>query len=278
MDNKEALEAIRQNIKDEKYDIAGPQVMELASRNQDDPMTLLTCASMLRTIGNDRDFPGVISVIMSHIPEDPSMRYEVATGLIGLGCLKDAGSILGGLEPTDRVRKARAAVFHGTGMEDEAMSEIESIGDKDEIVRVLKVQVLGSMEKDDEAIAEAEEILKSFSDYRAGRCYISALILAKKNKDAASFAKTQMKKKNADGYALMAYYQWLNGNSTAAGAFSSKCLQIDSKHIGALETIGYSFADKGSFWEAKVAAGAINEVEPGNPAVFRILSLCRASE
>ena len=84
-----------------------------------------------------------------------------------------------------------------------------------------------------------------------------------------------MKDKDADGYALMAYYQWLNGNSTASGAFSSKALKLENKHLGALETIGLSFADKGSIWEAKIAAGAINEIEPGSPAVFRILALCK---
>ena len=42
MDNNEALQAIRQNIRDEKNDIAAIQIMDLASKNQDDPMILLT--------------------------------------------------------------------------------------------------------------------------------------------------------------------------------------------------------------------------------------------
>jgi hypothetical protein len=87
-----------------------------------------------------------------------------------------------------------------------------------------------------------------------------------------------MKQKDADGYALMAFYSWLNGNSTACGAFSSKALQLSERHIGALETFGYGAVDKGAIWEAKVAAGAINEAEPGNPAVFRILAMCREKE
>ena len=41
MDNSEALKAIGQNIKDEKNDEAALQIMDLASRNQDDPMLLL---------------------------------------------------------------------------------------------------------------------------------------------------------------------------------------------------------------------------------------------
>ena len=73
----------------------------------------------------------------------------------------------------------------------------------------------------------------------------------------------------------MAFYQWLDGNSTAGGAFSSKALKLENKHLGALETIGLCFAEKGSFWEAKIAAGAINEIEPGSPAVFRILAVCK---
>ena len=275
MDNNEALQAIRQNIRDEKNDIAAIQIMDLASKNQDDPMILLTCCSMLRTIGNYKDFPGVLSVLMSHIPSEEKSKYEVATGLIGLGCLKDAGTILDELEDSDRVLRARAAVMHGTDRDEEALETLGKMGNLEEIDRVLKVQVLGSLGRHDEAIAEAEDILKGSDTYRAGRCYISALVLADRVKDAAKYAKERMKAKNADGYALMAYYQWLNGNSTASGAFSSKALQQDGHHIGALETIGYSFCDKGTYWEAKVAAGAINEIEPGNPAVFRILAMCR---
>ena len=88
-------------------------------------------------------------------------------------------------------------------------------------------------------------------------------------------AKERLKEKTADGYALMAFYQWLDGNTTAGGAFSSKALKLENKHLGALETIGLCFAEKGSFWEAKIAAGAINEIEPGSPAVFRILAVCK---
>ncbi|AGI48018.1 hypothetical protein TALC_01026 [Thermoplasmatales archaeon BRNA1] len=278
MDNKEALNAIRENIKEEKFDVAGPQIMALASENQGDPMTLLTCASMLRTIGNDADFPGILDVIMSHLPSDPAMRYEVGQGLISLGCLKEAGQALADLEPSDKVRRARAAVFYGTGRDNDALSELGAMEKMLEIDRVLKVQVLGSMGKHDKAIAEADEIQKLFGTYRSNRAYVSALVLAGRSKDAAKFAKEKMKAKDADGYALMAYFQWLNGNSTAAGAFSSKALAQDNNHIGALETIGYSFADKGSFWEARIAAGAINEKEPGNPAAFRVLAMCRGRE
>lgn len=278
MDNKEALEAIRQNIRDEKNDVASQQIMALASDNQGDPMVLLTCCSMLRTIGDENDFPGVLSVLMSHVPDEKNARYDVATGLIGLGCLREAGSLLEGLGDEDRVLRARAAVLHGTGNSAEALGEIAKMKKPEEIDRVLKVQALGSLERHDEAIAEAEDILKGSDSYRAGRCYISALVLADRKKDAAKYTKERLKQKNADGYALMAYYQWLNGNSTAAGAFSSKALQNDEHHLGALETIGYSFADKGKFWEAKVAAGAINEIEPGSPAVFRILAMCREEQ
>ena len=275
MDNEKALEEIRKNIKDGKNDIAGPQIMDLASKNQQDPMMMLTCSSMLLTIGDDKNFPALISVIMTHLPEDEEGKYQVASGLISVGCLKESGTILADLEPTDRVQRARAAVFHGTHRYDDAMAALGAMKVLEEPDLVLKVQVLGSMGKHDKAIALAKEILAGSDSYRAGRCYISALVLADKSKDAAKYAKERMKDKSADGYALMAYYQWLNGNSTASGAFSSKALKIENKHLGALETIGLSFADKGSIWEAKIAAGAINEIEPGSPAIFRILALCK---
>ena len=75
MDNEKALEEIRKNIKDGKNEIAGPQIMDLASKNQQDPMMMLTCASMLLTIGDDKNFPALISVIMSLLPDDEEGKY-----------------------------------------------------------------------------------------------------------------------------------------------------------------------------------------------------------
>ncbi len=277
MDNSEALKAIGQNIKDEKNEEAALQIMDLASRNQGDPMLLLTCCSMLRTVGDEKDYPSVLSVLMSHLPDDPEKRYQVAAGLISLGSLRDAEEALAPLEPSDKVLRARAAVQHGLGRHEEALSTLAGMGRLGEVDRVLKVQALGSLGRHDEAIAEAEDLLK-MNDYMSGRAYISALVLADRSKDAAKYARSRMKQKDADGYALMAFYSWLNGNSTACGAFSSKALQLSERHIGALETFGYGAVDKGAIWEAKVAAGAINEAEPGNPAVFRILAMCREKE
>ena len=275
MDNEKALEEIRKNIKDGKNDIAGPQIMDLASRNQQDPMLMLTCASMLLTIGDDKNFPALVSVITTHLPDDDEGKYQVASGLISVGSLKEAGAILADLPPSDKIHRARAAVFHGTHRYEDALASLGAMKVMEEPDLVLKVQVLGSMGKHEKAIALAKEILAGSTSYRAGRCYISALVLADRSKDAAKYAKERMKAKDADGYALMAYYQWLVGNSTASGAFSSKALKLENKHLGALETIGLSFADKGTFWEAKIAAGAINEIEPGSPAIFRILALCK---
>lgn len=275
MNNDEALEAIRKTIKEGSTEDAGMQIMDLASKNTDDPMLLLTCASMLLTIGDKERYPVLVSTIMSHVPEDPSSKYSVVQGLISLGCLKDAGNLLSEMPPSDKVYRARAAVFNGTGRYAEALDAIAKMTVLEESDRVLKVQVLGSLGRHDEAIALATDILSGSNSYRAGRCYISALVLAGRTKDAAKYAKERMKEKSADGYALMAFYQWLNGNSTSGGAFSSKALKIENKHLGALETIGLCFAEKGSYWEAKIAAGAINEIEPGSPSVFRILALCQ---
>ncbi len=277
MTNEEALEAIRKTIKEGSADKASMQIMDLASKNSDDPMLLLTCASMLLTIGDRKNHSVIVSLIMSHVPEDADQKYPIVQGLISLGCLKDANILLSELPDCDRVFRARAAVFNGTNRYDDAMDALSKMSVHEEIDLVLKVQVLGSLGRHDEAIALAQEILAGSNSYRAGRCYLSALVLAGRTKDAAKYAKERMKDKSADGYALMAFYQWLNGNSTAGGAFSSKALKIENKHLGALETIGLCFAEKGSYWEAKIAAGAINEEEPGSPAIFRILALCRDS-
>lgn len=178
MNNEETLEAIRKTIKEGSEEEAAMQIMDLASRNTDDPMLLLTCASMLLTIGDRKNHSTIVSLIMAHVPDDDNMKYQVVQGLISLGCLKDANTILSELPDSDKVYRARAAVLNGTNRFEEAINALSKMTVHEEPDLVLKVQVLGSLGRHDEAIALAKEILAGSNSYRAGRCYISALVLA----------------------------------------------------------------------------------------------------
>ncbi len=41
-----------------------------------------------------------------------------------------------------------------------------------------------------------------------------------------------------------------------------------------METLGICLAMKGEYQKAKITAGAINEISPGNKAVINILAYC----
>ena len=97
------------------------------------------------------------------------------------------------------------------------------------------------------------------------------------SKEAIKFAKSFLKedKKNIDNLALNAYVMRINGRTPAAVNYCNRVLNTDFKHIGALETLALCFIEKKSFVNAKLLAGAINDADPGNPAVIRILDACR---
>jgi hypothetical protein len=81
---------------------------------------------------------------------------------------------------------------------------------------------------------------------------------------------------NAD--ALASFYFWIEGRSTSAGAFASKAVKADPGNILAMEILAYCLIEKGKTQEAKIVAGAINEKDPGNQAVVRILDMSKSSK
>ena len=70
---------------------------------------------------------------------------------------------------------------------------------------------------------------------------------------------------------------WINGKIPAAANYANRALHVDPLHVGALEVMAMCFVEKGKYTQAKLFAGAINEKEPGSPAVIRILDACRTS-
>ena len=274
MDDEETIRQIRENIANDHTELARPQILELAASSEDKPMVLLTCASLFLTLGDEDGFSRILEKIDSNLPSDTGSLVQIAEPLIALDVPKNALRALEKAEENDEVLFHRASALHALMKDAEALETLDKIANPGEKERILKASVLGSLKRFDESLALLKPIVDSGS-YPAGRAYISVLLRAGRDKDASKFAKDKAKEKSADGSALMAQYQWLTGNVTATAAYASKAIKADETHTGAMEYLGYALATKKSYREAKIVAGAINEREPGNPAAFRIIVLCR---
>ena len=235
-------------------------------------MTLLTCASMALTIGDEDCFQFVLSQISANLPSDKAAACNLSSGLLALDVPKDALNAIVGVEPDDDVRFIKASALHALMRDSEALEEISLSGEDSRRVTILRSRILGGLKRYDEAIAV---IGSEPEEYELAREYVQLLIRSNRTKDAQKFVRTRARKPGPDGFALMGQYQWTMGNANAAGMYCGKALKLDPDHIGALEYFGYALAYKGAVKEAKIAAGAINEKAPGNPAAFRIIILCR---
>jgi Flp pilus assembly protein TadD len=131
---------------------------------------------------------------------------------------------------------------------------------------------LGEHKKsNEEALALLNENPK---DYDTRISYVKSLMMGGRNKDALKYAREGLKDKSADSNAVAAYVLRVQGNIKAAGGYASRAVQIDNQHIGGMETLGICLALKEEYEKARIVAGAINEISPGDKAAINILSYC----
>ncbi|MCK9322621.1 MAG: hypothetical protein RBR05_00910 [Candidatus Methanomethylophilaceae archaeon] len=278
MDKERAFKEVQNNIKTGRFDIVGPQISEIVSNYSKDPFTLLTCASLLKVTEDDNRMSDVIKLIMNCLPETEGSRFEIAVGLRGLGFQVYAESILCDLEKTDEILKELSKAYFDMNKYEKALEyqnyiEISTIDDE-----IFTIRILCAMKDYDKAAEKAKSILKEFPlDYEAQKCYCSVLLSSGQQKEAEKFVKGKLKenKTSADTNALVSYFLWITGRSTAAGGYAAKAIKIDDDHLGALEILAYCLIDKNKIPEAKIVAGAINEKASGHPAVIRILDMCK---
>jgi tetratricopeptide (TPR) repeat protein len=143
------------------------------------------------------------------------------------------------------------------------------------------IDALSSNKEHDRAIMAAEELLaEAPDDLIVQRCYCGTLVAAGMTRMADGYVKSKLNKnkKSSNANALAAYYMWIIGRTSGAGTFASKAIKADPNNTMAMEILAYCLIQKGKPQEAKIAAGAINEKDPGNPAVVRILDMCRTAE
>ena len=279
MDVDKAFESIRDNIKDENYSAVRPGIDSIVEANPDDVDVILKCASLLKTIDDEKGCQQLIDKALSAMPKDGSKDFDAAIAIRGLGRPVDAYGLIKRFkdDPDKRSEVARTMLL--ADEPEEALSLAKAIDNPSISDRLLLCDILCALGEFKDALEVAEIIVKEDNEsYRSLVNICSVLMKMGRDKDALRLAKSHMKddKKNPDSLALGAYVMWINGKTPAAANYANRALHLDHTHVGALEIMAMCFIEKGKLAQAKLFAGAINEQEPGSPAVIRILDACRS--
>lgn len=279
MDTDQAFKSIMENIKDEKFDLVRPQIDAILG-STDDPMLMLKCASLLKTIDDEKGCQEIIGRVLDSLPDDKETVFSIAMSVRSLGRITEALDIAEDYLDDDSKKVEIARTYHLAGENKDALAilkDAKGLSSKD---RILLCEVMCSLKMFDDAEREAASIIEDDGGtYASYVNYVYVLMSAGKVKEANKYAKSHLKedKKNVDSLALQAYVMWINGKVPAAANYANRALQIDYSHFGALETMAMCLITKGKYTQAKILAGVINEKDPAEPAVIRILDACRVA-
>ena len=278
MDTEAAFENIKNDIKEEKLDLVVPQVQQIVDQAGGDIPTLFKCASLLKVIEEEDHCQEILDTIMESLPDDESKQMDVAIALRGLGRGEDAYEIISSFKEYKADPYEISLTLYSIGEYEEAFKVLDDSGKDDQKSMILLTDIQCALGEFDKATELADKTMYYYGtsyDTLVNKCNV--MFRMGKAKETIKFSKGYLKesKSNNDFLALNAYGMRINGRLPAAVNYASRVLKNDYKHIGALETLAMCFAEKKSFINAKLLAGAINDAEPGNVAAIRILDACR---
>ena len=274
MDADAAFAEIRKEISEGRGAQIGPRVLSLAESDSD-PMTRIKCLSLLKVIDVSGVSKEILRMLLEDLPEDRTTLVQVAGALRGLEYPSSALSILKEMEQDDSIVRMSALCLIDLDEYEEALAMTDRIQKVTPFDRVMLTEIKSALGMHSEAVDIATKLLEEYpQNYEVRRAYVSALMLGGRDKEAAKYARAAVKDKTADSNALAAYVLRIAGNYKAAAGYATRALNIDSGHIGAMETLGICLADKGEYDKARIVAGAINEKSPGDKAALNVLSYC----
>lgn len=277
MDLETSFRYIQELIKLEKYERVKPQIDSIIESHSDDVFIMIKCASILKVIDDEESCQSIIDRVIGNIPEDPETRYSIALSLRNLGRKSESYELV--LPFKNDVSKANeiARTMLMADEVEEALSVINFIPNPESKDLILKCEILCALDETNDALAIAKELndKEQTPDSLVNLCTV--LMYRGEVKEAVRIGREQVKsdKKSADSNALEAYIMWINGKISAAANFANRALTIDYSNERALEVMAMCLIEKKKYNQAKMLAGVINEKNPLNPAVLRILDACR---
>lgn len=274
MDIDAAFNAIRSDMAAGHTKEVGPKVMAIAEAT-DDSFTLIKCMSLLKVVNDDTTMTELLRKIMETLGDDTQKRIEIAGALRGLDYPLQAYDILKTMEQTDSIMRMSSLCLMELDEYEMALGLTQRIANPTIGDRIMLAEIQSALGEHTMAINTATELLAGFpKEYEVMRCYVSTLILGGHEKDAMKYGRMVLKDKTANANAIAAYVMRVLGNVKAAGGYATRAIQLDNKHIGAMETLGICLAQKGEYDKARIVAGAINEASPGNKAALNIIGYC----
>ena len=278
MDTEAAFENIKNDIKDEKYDLVVPQVKQIVDQAGDDLNIRFKCASLLKVVEEEDYCQEILDGIVENLPDDESEQMNIAIALRGMGRGEDAYSIMSSFETYVPDPYEVSLTLYSIGEYETALDVLEKSEKDDQKSMILLTDIYIALAQYEKAMELADKTLYYYgTSYETLVNKCNVMFRMGKPKDTIKYSKGYLKesKQNNDFLALTAYVMWINGRFVAAVNYASRVLKNDHTHIGALETMAMCFLEKKSFIHAKLLAGAINDADPGNPAAIRILDACR---
>ena len=274
MSNDDSFNEIVADLSAGRTDEVSSKSIALAEET-DDPFTIVKCISLLKVANDKETISKLIDILMTKVPEEYNPRVEIAGALRGLEYPHKAYEILKGMEGEDPLVRIKSICLAEMEEYEMALSCVTGIKEQTVGDRVLMVDIYSSLGEHSAANKIAESLIGEFpKEYMVMRCYVTALILAGRDKEAVKFVRSCLKDKSADSNAIAAYVMRITGNIKAAAGYATRAIQIDNGHVGAMETLGICLAEKGEIDKARIVAGAINEKSPGDKAALNVLSYC----
>ncbi|MBQ8644623.1 MAG: hypothetical protein IJ469_08225, partial [Candidatus Methanomethylophilaceae archaeon] len=259
MSNDDSFNEIVADLSAGRTDEVSSKSIALAEET-DDPFTIVKCISLLKVANDKETISKLIDILMTKVPEEYNPRVEIAGALRGLEYPHKAYEILKGMEGEDPLVRIKSICLAEMEEYEMALSCVTGIKEQTVGDRVLMVDIYSSLGEHSAANKIAESLIGEFpKEYVVMRCYVTALILAGRDKEAVKFVRSCLKDKSADSNAIAAYVMRITGNIKAAAGYATRAIQIDNGHVGAMETLGICLAEKGEIDKARIVAGAINE-------------------
>lgn len=272
MDTDSAFDEIRSLVSQGRGPEAVGRVKDLAG-SESDPMVRIKCLSLLKVIEDKETSKEVLRLLMDALPEDRESLIQVAGALRGLDFPSNAYSILKGVEVDDQVRTLMCLCLEDMEEYEMALETLDQIQEPSPFDRVMRTEVYSALGMHAKSVENAERLLAEMpTDFDVRRAYVSALMLAGRDKELVKYVRGCLKEKGAESNALAAYAMRILGNTKAAAGYATRAIKLDQKNISAMETLGICLAEKGEYDKARIVAGAINEVSPGSRAALNVLS------
>lgn len=273
MTNEERFQKISSDLAEGRTEGVSYAVLQIAEES-DDPFEILKGMSLLKLVPNDGTESKVANILVDKTEGKDAL--DVALALRNLDCPTFALEVLKKAPQTDRSVRLRCHCLYDVEEYESAYELYRSLENPVINDRILLCDILSAIGEHSKSIEEATKLLSEFpNDYDVRIAYVKALMMGGRDKDAAKYARAAVKDKSADSNAVAAYVLRIAGNTKAAGGYASRAVQINPEHIGALETLGICLALKEEYEKAKIVAGAINEISPGDKAAINVLSYCK---